>query len=86
MMQVRWSIGALADLDRLHDFLSPKDAKAAARTVQAIRQAAAQLSSLPRLGERNERFSFREVRRIQYEVKTDRLLILRVWHTKERRQ
>lgn len=90
-MQVKWSAKAVSDLDRLFDFLAPKNRRAAARVVQSLVAAPARLVDHPRLGERLEEFEPREVRRIligryemRYEIQ-DVIYVLRVWHTREDR-
>lgn len=90
-MQVKWSAKAVSDLDRLFDFLAPKNRRAAARVVQSLVAAPARLVDHPRLGERLEEFEPREIRLIligryemRYEIQ-DVIYVLRVWHTREDR-
>lgn len=92
MMDLFWTDKALSDLVRLHDFLAPMDAHAAARTVQALVEAPDRLRSNPRLGEQLDGFEPREVRRIlvgrhemRYEIRQSALYVLRLWHTRESR-
>ncbi|MDQ0322547.1 plasmid stabilization system protein ParE [Pararhizobium capsulatum DSM 1112] len=92
MTNIIWSKKAVADLTRLHDFLTPVNPQAAARTVQSIAAAPSRLQEQPRLGERLEEFSPREVRRIligsyemRYEIKQSTITIIRFWHTREKR-
>jgi plasmid stabilization system protein ParE len=91
-MQVKWTSKALADLVRLHEFLSLVNKPAAARTVQALSDAPNSLLSNPRIGEALEEFTPREVRRIlvgkyemRYEIHDFTLYVLRLWHTREDR-
>jgi plasmid stabilization system protein ParE len=91
-MQVKWTAKALSDLTRLYEFLVPVNQPAAARAVQALTAAPLRLLEYPRLGERLEEFSPREVRRIlvgryelRYEIETSTIYILRLWHTREDR-
>ena len=91
-MQVKWSRAALADLRRLYEFLESIDQPAAARTIQSLTAAPTRLMHQPRIGERLDEFEAREVRRllvgnyeIRYELSTDALYVLRVWHTREHR-
>ncbi len=92
MTEVVWSKKAVADLARLHNFLAPVNPRAATRIVQSIAAAPTRLKEQPRLGERLEEFSTREVRRIligayemRYELNQSTVVILRLWHTRERR-
>ena len=91
-MELKWTSKALADLARLHDFLAPVNAQAAARTVQSLAAAPARLLEHPRVGERLEEFEPREVRRIlvgryemRYEILESTIYVLRLWHTREDR-
>ncbi|MRJ35502.1 type II toxin-antitoxin system RelE/ParE family toxin [Pseudomonas haemolytica] len=92
MMELRWTSKALSDLARLYDFLSVVNRQAAARTVQSLSQAPDTLLSNPRIGERIEEFSPRDVRRLlvghyemRYEIQQSTLYILRLWHVREDR-
>ncbi|MBJ2244650.1 type II toxin-antitoxin system RelE/ParE family toxin [Pseudomonas haemolytica] len=91
-MELRWTSKALSDLARLYDFLSVVNRQAAARTVQSLSQAPDTLLSNPRIGERIEEFSPRDVRRLlvghyemRYEIQQSTLYILRLWHVREDR-
>ena len=91
-MQLSWTAKGLANLARLHDFLSPVNPAAAARLVQSLTAAPAGLRIHPRLGERLEEFDPREVRRIlvgtyemRYEIRDRTIYVLRIWHTREER-
>jgi len=91
-VKVQWTGKALSDLARLHDFLAPVNRKAAARAVQALTAAPARLVDQPRLGEKLEEFTPREVRRIlvgsyemRYEITDETIVVLRLWHTREDR-
>ena len=92
MMELKWTSKALADLARLYDFLAPINRQAAARIVQSLAAAPARLKAHPRLGEKLDEFSPREVRRIlvkdyemRYEIQGYMIYVLRIWHTKEDR-
>ena len=50
MPRLIWTPNALADVQRLYRWLSPKDAEAAARAVGAIRAGVKILSRTPRIG------------------------------------
>jgi plasmid stabilization system protein ParE len=91
-MKVKWTSKALSDLARLYDFLAPVNNPAAARTVQSLTAASANLLLNPRIGERLEEFEPREVRRIlvghyemRYEIQESIIYMLRLWHTREER-
>ncbi len=92
MMELKWTSKALADLARLYDFLAPVNKQAAARIVQSLMAAPARLKAHPRIGEKLDEFSPREVRRIlvkhyemRYEIQESKIYVLRIWHTKEDR-
>lgn len=91
-MELKWTSKALADLARLYDFLSPVNKQAAARILQSLAAAPARLKAHPRMGEKLEEFSPREVRRIlvkhyeiRYEIQGSMIYVLCIWHTKEDR-
>jgi plasmid stabilization system protein ParE len=91
-MDLKWTSKALSDLARLFDFLAPLNKPAAARAVQALTAAPLNLLEQPRIGERLDEFSPREVRRIlvgryevRYEIDHTTIYILRLWHTREDR-
>ncbi len=91
-MDLKWSKKALSDIGRLYEFLAAVDKGAAIRTVQMHTAAPTKLLINPRIGEKVEEFSPREVRRflvgryeMRYEVKTNTIYLLRLWHTREKR-
>lgn len=91
-MELQWTSRALSDLVRLHDFLAPLNAQAAARVVQSLAAAPERLLHYPRIGERLEEFAPREVRRIiagnyeiRYEVVNSAIYVLSLWHVREDR-
>jgi plasmid stabilization system protein ParE len=90
--QVTWSRGAVADLERLHAFLSEVDPHAAARAVRKLVQAPERLTLHPRRGQRLRQFDPREVRRLivgpyemRYEIVEERVVVLRIFHAREAR-
>jgi len=92
VIRLVWTGKALSDLARLHDFLAPVNARAAAHTVRTLTVAGGRLVDHPRIGEKLTEFEPREVRRIivgkyevRYEIKDAALYILRLWHTRENR-
>lgn len=91
-MDLTWTGRAQGDLIRLHGFLKPVNPLAAARVMQQLTAAPKRLLTHPRLGERLEEFGPREVRRIfvgpyelRYEIRTEAIYVLRVWHGREDR-
>ncbi len=92
-MEVKWTSKALSDLARLYEFLAPASPSAATRIVQSLAAAPVRLQVNPRIGEKLEEFTPREVRRIfvshhyeiRYEIQNFVLYILRLWHTREDR-
>ncbi len=90
-MKLKWTSKALADLERLHDFLVVVNSPAA-RTVQSLTKTPTRLLANPRIGEQLFEFEGREVRRIivgkyeiRYEIQDSCIYILRLWHTREHR-
>lgn len=59
MYRIDWTTGALADLDRLEDFLFSKSPSAASRAIVSITSAVDQLSDFPSSGRQTG--SFREL-------------------------
>jgi plasmid stabilization system protein ParE len=91
-VKIHWTASAAGDLARLHAFLSPVAPEAATRVIQDLAHAPDKLRDFPRLGERLDAYTPREVRRIivgsyelRYEIANGELFILRVWHTRENR-
>lgn len=91
-MRIRWTENAKYDLVRLEAFLRDVNALAAARVAQMLVAAPNKLLGLPRMGERVEEITDREVRCIlappyefHYEVLPDEIAILRVFHMREDR-
>ncbi|WP_417475848.1 type II toxin-antitoxin system RelE/ParE family toxin [Maricaulis sp.] len=89
-MRLVWSSLALADLERLHQFLAPVNLRAAGEAVREIVGSEARLRALPRIGTRLDGFGGRDVRRLligwyqlRYELTKDRIIILRVLHSRE---
>ncbi len=82
------------DLDRLHQFLTPKNPAAANRMVDAVSHAMFTLKSAPEKG-RQLSTGIRELivpfgraaYIVRYAVRKDeqRILVTRIWHSRERR-
>ena len=91
-MQLKWTSRALSDLVRLHEYLAVVNETAAAATVQSLASAPDRLIANPRIGERLDEFEPREIRRIlvghyemRYEIQGSVIMVLRLWHTREKR-
>ena len=93
-MKVEWSAAALADLDRFAEFLQDRHPKLSAIVAREIIAKARILSDSPRLGRTIAgRHEYRQVvLRVlnaayvfQYRVLEDRIVLLRVFHGRERR-
>ena len=92
-MRIVWSADARRDLERVHDFLAPKNRPAADRTVMLLMRAPLRLIELPRMGARVETFPDQDVRRIviahdyeiRYEIIGSMILVLRIFHAREDR-
>lgn len=91
-MRIFWAARASRDLDRLHEFLAPKSARAAADIARRLILAPNAVVETPRLGQAIESSDNREIRRIfvgdyelRYEVAGDEIRVLRIWHERERR-
>ncbi len=90
MHRVDWTIQALADLDRLEDFLFYKNALAASRAVTTLVAATDQLASFPELGrpapEGNRELIVKFSGSgyfVLYKAEDDGVRILRVRHMRE---
>lgn len=91
-MDLKWTSKALSDLARLHKFLAPVNKSAATHTIKALTTAPNRLIEQPRIGERLDEFSPRDVRRIlidryemRYELDATTVYVPRLWHTREDR-
>lgn len=89
-MKLVWTGRALADLERLHQFLAPVNSRAADAAVREIVGSEARLRALPRIGTRLDGFGGRDVRRhligwyqLRYELTAELIIILRVLHSRE---
>lgn len=91
-MKLKWTSKADSDLKRLYEFLALVNKSAAIEAVNKIVSKVPILIDNPRLGERLEQFSPREVRHlfignyeVRYEVQYEIIYILRLWHARENR-
>jgi plasmid stabilization system protein ParE len=85
---------ALDDLERLEDFLAGKSVRAANAAIDAIEGAIYSLSELPERGRPSPRGKFRELLVpfgkdgyvLRYRVRSNEVVILRIFHARERRR
>ncbi len=92
-MVLKWTSKALSGLTRLYEFLASANKSTAVMVVQSLVKAADSLQANPRIGEQLFQFAPNEVRRVfvgqyemRYEIADDTIYILRLWHTRERRE
>lgn len=91
-MDLVWTETSLSDLDRMFRHLNAVNPQAAARTIQILVAEPRKLLESPRIGTQLREFEPREIRRIivddyeiRYEVTSDRIFMMRVWHPKGER-
>ena len=93
-MKLEWSVDALADLDRFAEFLHHTHPSLAPRIAQTLLEKVEMLSDHPQLGRPLQgRADFRQIVLhglnatyvLQYRLERDRIVILRVFHHRERR-
>ena len=93
-MSVVWLPAAQDDVRRLHEFLIARNPRAATRAVRAIRLGAVQLRDNPLAGRRmadetgrRELFAPFGVGAyvLRYRIRGDRVIVVRVWHSREHR-
>ena len=94
-MKLTVSHSAVADLDRLHEFLVEKDGSAAQRAAGTIDDAVRSLTDFPQRGRPSGIVGVRElivpfgqsayVVRYAYLASRDEIVILRIWHGREQR-
>ena len=95
MPQIKWLTEALADVERLYAFLHEKSPDAAARAARAILDGAGYLQSIPDIGRPMDDDTGRREWVISFGAgafvlrylrdANDTVVIIRVWHTKEKR-
>ncbi|MFB6259553.1 MAG: type II toxin-antitoxin system RelE/ParE family toxin [Thiohalorhabdaceae bacterium] len=94
MSQVAWLPEALQDVERLYDFLHEHDPQAARNAVLCIQAVARQLAEFPEIGKpmsdgsgRREAFAAFGAGAyvLRYRLEAERPVVIRVWHTRERR-
>jgi len=93
-MKLVWLPQAGDDIQRLFDFLLERDALAARRMLAKIREGAETLSEHPQAGKRmDEETERRELfvpfgvgaYVLRYRLQADRVVVIRVWHSRESR-
>ncbi len=91
-MRVIWLSASHRDVWRLHAFLKDVNPRAASTRVRAIQAAIKKLPETPRMGHVLDDYFPREVRvlfvsdcEVRYELRSDEIIILRLWHTREDR-
>jgi plasmid stabilization system protein ParE len=94
-MSVLWLPEAIADFERLYEFLVDKDAAAAERAIRVIEGGADSLIEFPELGRpMNDDTGRRELfipfgagaYVLRYRIHHNTVLIIRVWHSREARE
>lgn len=93
-MKVRFLPSALRDLERLHEFLHPKNPEAADRAIDVLYDAAASLENAPHKGQpvsdafRDQIISFGNgayIMRYRVNEQEGSVTITRIWHSREER-
>jgi plasmid stabilization system protein ParE len=93
-MRIFWLPEALADLERVYDFLIEKDPAAAERAVRTIESGADRLAEFPEIGRpmgddtgRRELFVPLGAGAyvLRYRLYHDTVFVIRVWHSREER-
>jgi plasmid stabilization system protein ParE len=95
-LKLVYSAEAVADLRRLHDFLAEKNPLAARRLSKALRDGIKRLKQFPQMGRRvrqaADTWAPEEIRDwvtgayvARYLLLEESIVILRVWHQKEKR-
>jgi toxin ParE1/3/4 len=94
-MDSRWLPEAIADVDRLYNFLKALDVRAANRALDCIQEAALRLQEHPELGRpmRDDRERREWVAPfgagayiLRYRLARNTVIVLRVWHSREWRE
>lgn len=95
MPQIKWLPEALADVERLYEFLSEKSPDAAARAAKAILDGAGVFKSIPDIGRPMDDDTGRREWVVPFGVgafvlrymrgESNTVVIIRVWHSKENR-
>jgi len=91
-MKIRWTHSALADVERLFEFLLPNDPARAGEVLDRLVAAPESLLDFPRrgspcpgFGERNVREFRVDVYLLRYELVGETIHVLRIFHAREDR-
>lgn len=90
--KIQWREHAYQDLQRLYDFLALESESSAKRVIGLLLEATRKLQIHPRIGIKINSIKSREVRKLvirnyelRYEIKENRIIVLRFWHGRENR-
>ena len=95
MAEIVWLPGAKQDIKRLFTFLKKKNPLAAKNAIKAIRAGAKQLEDYPEVGRpMSDKTARRELFMaygsggyvLRYIIDEDRVVVIRVWHAREKRR
>ncbi len=93
-MKIIWLPDARDDIQRLHDFLLERDLEAAERAVRAVQLGSKSLLEYPRAGRPLDDETGRRELYVpfgagayvtRYFILDDRIVVIRVWHSREKR-
>ena len=95
-MKLVYSRHAVHDLQRLHDFVAEDKPPAAPRIAKSLREGMARLTANPQLGRRvrqtPDQWAPEEIRDwvtgdyvARYLLLTETIVVLRIWHSREKR-
>jgi len=92
MSKIVWLRSALDDILKIFDFLSEKNPEVAKKIVERIKISVQQLNHFPESGKLNEKgsrdfFVFWSANTyvLRYKIQSEKIIIIRVWHSKENR-
>ncbi len=89
-MRLKWTRSALADLQRILDYIAQDDPQAAKALAAGFRQTAEHLTSHPFIGRRGDFEGTRELMLhrnylLTYRVSSEVVEILQIWHVAQNR-
>lgn len=89
-MRLKWTRSALADLQRILDYIAQDDPQAAKALAAGFRQTAEHLTSHPFIGRRGDLEGTRELMLhrnypLTYRVSNEVVEILQIWHVAQNR-
>lgn len=92
-MIVEWSVSATQDAKRVYEFIANMNPNAANVVMGDIFRFVTLLREQPRLGRVLGRYQNRDVRssivgryEVRYEIVSNKIIILRIWHVREYRE